>query len=114
MPPKAKFTKEQVVQAAMALIREGSPVTARELGAKLGSSARPIFTLFESMEEVVQETRRAVRDLYNGYIDEGLKEPIAFKGVGRAYIRFAVEQPQFFRMLFTERHAVGFQSVLSE
>ncbi|MCI8343247.1 MAG: WHG domain-containing protein [Clostridia bacterium] len=114
MPPKAKFTKEQVVHAAMALIREGSPVTARELGAKLGSSARPIFTLFESMEEVVQETRRAVRDLYNGYIDEGLKEPIAFKGVGRAYIRFAVEQPQFFRMLFTERHAVGFQSVLSE
>ena len=34
MPPKAKFTKEQVVQAAMALIREGSPVTARELGAR--------------------------------------------------------------------------------
>ena len=36
-------------------------LTARDLGERLGSSARPIFTVFRSMEEVQQETRKAIK-----------------------------------------------------
>lgn len=114
MPPKAKFTKEEVITAAVSLIREGKAVTARDLGAKLGSSARPIFTLFHGMEEVLQAAERAVRSVYNGYIEEGLREPLAFKGVGRAYIRFAMREPQFFRLLFMGKHDVSIRAVLPE
>jgi len=89
MPPKAKFTKEQVVQAAMALIREGSPVTARELGAKLGSSARPIFTVFSGMNEVNDAVCAYANAVYGDYVRNGLREEKAFRGVGKAYIRFA-------------------------
>lgn len=56
MPPKAKFTKEEIIKATLGIVRnEGfRTLTARALGAKLGSSARPIFTVFHSMEEVQQ------------------------------------------------------------
>ncbi len=45
MPPKAKFTKEQVISAALDVVEsEGADaLTARKLGEKLGSSARPVF-----------------------------------------------------------------------
>ena len=48
MPPKPKFTREEVVDKAIELIKDKGieALTARELGAKLGSSARPIFTVF--------------------------------------------------------------------
>lgn len=52
MPPKPKFTREEVVDTAIELIKDKGieALTARELGAKLGSSARPIFTVFRNME----------------------------------------------------------------
>lgn len=41
MPPKPKFTREEVVEAALRLISEKGTdaLTARELGERLGSSA---------------------------------------------------------------------------
>ena len=54
MPPKAKFTREEVISAALEIVRANGEeaLTARSLGEKLGSSARPVFTLFDSMEEI--------------------------------------------------------------
>ena len=66
MPPKPKFTKEEIVEAALALVSERGmeALTARDLGERLGSSARPIFTVFRSMEEVQQETRKAAMERF--------------------------------------------------
>ena len=54
MPPKPKFTREQVISAALEIAAERGieSLTSRELGTALGSSARPIFTLFRNMEEL--------------------------------------------------------------
>lgn len=62
MPPKPRFTREEIVAAALDIVsRQGiEALTARELGEVLGSSARPIFTVFRSMEELQQEVRSAV------------------------------------------------------
>ena len=67
MPPKPKFTKEEIVEAALALVSERGmeALTARDLGERLGSSARPIFTVFRIMEEVQQETRKAAMERFN-------------------------------------------------
>lgn len=106
MPPKAKFTKEEIIEAALTIVREEGfdALTARALGAKLGSSARPIFTIFQSMEEVCREVKKAARDLYDGYVAEALSEDRPyqqrFKSVGAQYIRFAMMEPKLFQLLF--------------
>lgn len=102
MPPKAKFTRDEILDMAFYITKEYGidAVTARELGARLGSSARPIFTVFESMDEVKESVIIKSKELYGQYVEEGLKNQLAFKGVGIAYIRFAIEQPKLFQLLF--------------
>ncbi|MCI9435903.1 MAG: TetR/AcrR family transcriptional regulator [Lachnospiraceae bacterium] len=102
MPPKAKFTKEQIIEAAFHIVKtEGfEALTSRELGTRLGSSARPIFTVFQNMEEVQQAVMEAAKTLYKEYVHKGLKSEHPFKGVGTQYILFAVEEPRLFQLLF--------------
>lgn len=102
MPPKAKFTKQQIAEAGLDIIRnEGMEnLTARALGKRLGSSACPIFTVFENMEEVQAEINKAARAVYSEYVKKGLEEELAFKGVGTQYIMFAIKEPRLFQLLF--------------
>ena len=104
MPPKAKFSRDEIVDAALWIVRtEGfSHLTARALGERLGSSARPIFTVFQNMEEVQEAVMDAAKELYKEYILKGLAQKPAFKGAGMQYIRFAVEEPKLFQLLFME------------
>ena len=116
MPPKAKFSREEIIAAALEITRQNGPeaVTARELGNKLNSSARPIFTVFQNMDEVLEEVMKAAKEVYKEYIYEGLKENPAFKGVGRAYIRFAVQEGKLFQLLFMreQKEKKGIESIL--
>ena len=102
MPPKCKFTQEEIIHAALEITRtEGAAaVTARALGAKLGSSSKPIFSVFENMEEVQAEMLKAAKALYAGYIQVGLQQNPAFKGVGTQYVLFAIREPKLFQLLF--------------
>lgn len=102
IPPKAKFTKKDIVNAGLEIVRENGidALTARNLGEKLGSSPRPIFTSFNSMEEVLEEVEASAKKLYAEYVAEGLKEDLAFRGVGNQYILFAVKEPKLFQLLF--------------
>ncbi len=117
MPPKQKFTKEEMITAALEIIRRDgiTALTARRLGAELGSSSRPIFTVFQNMEEVQNETVMAAKALYNQYVAKGLAEPNSFKGVGMAYIQFAKYEPKLFQLLFMTENGVvpEFTDVLS-
>lgn len=104
MPPKVRFTREEIIDAALSITREKglSAVTARELGARLGSSPKPIFGLFRNMEEVQQETMKAADAVYQRYLREdmaGGKYP-PYKASGMSYIRFAKEQRELFKLLF--------------
>lgn len=106
MPPKAKFTKGEIAAAALTIVRnEGfDALTARALGARLGSSARPIFTIFQSMDEVQQAVVDEAKALYREYVKRGLFDTPAFKGVGTQYILFAMNEPRLFQLLFMKEH----------
>ena len=58
MPGKFMFTREEVLAAALDLVREQgiAAVIARKLGEKPGSSSKPIFSLFENMEDILART----------------------------------------------------------
>ena len=102
MPPKAKFKKEEIIDAALEIVREKGmeALTARALGTQLGSSSCPVFTVFQNMEEVQDEVIKAAKRLYKEYVERGLAEEPAFKGVGSQYILFAKEEPKLFQLLF--------------
>lgn len=116
MPPKAKFTKEQIVDVGLKILREKGKesVTAREIGDHLNSSARPIFTVFNSMNEVMQEIENKAKETYARYVREGLEQDIAFKGVGQAYIKFAKNEPKLFQLLFMKEltRQTGIEKIL--
>lgn len=107
MPPKSKFTKEQITAIALDIVRsEGfENLTARALGKKLDSSSCPIFTVFENMDEVQQAVTAAAKALYKEYIDRALSSDNAFKSVGMQYILFAVNEPKLFQILFMSEHS---------
>ena len=108
MPPKAKFTRDEIINAALSIVKtEGfDALTSRALGLKLGSSARPVFTVFRNMEEVEEAVTEAAKALYKQYIQKGLTDTPAFKGAGTQYILFSINEPKLFQLLFIDRKSV--------
>lgn len=108
MPPKAKISKEQIIDAATELVGEEgmSALTARALCKRLNCSVSPIFTLFKNMEEVQSAVIVAAKQEYKKYLYDGLKNEIPFKGVGVAYIRFSIEKPKLFKLLFMSDYEI--------
>ena len=102
MPPKVKFQKEEIVAAAVDVAREkgAQAVTAREVAAKLGVSTRPIFTYFDTMDELKEAVYEHARMLYRSYVERGLAEPIPFLGIWRNYLLFARQEPQLYKLMF--------------
>ncbi len=104
MPPKCKFTREQIVEAALQVVRKSGPeaLTARALASELGSSAKPVFGLFQNMEQVQAEVLAAADRLYQSYLQQDMAEGKypPYKASGMAYIRFAREEKALFKLLF--------------
>lgn len=98
------FTREEVLAAALAITREkgAHAVTARALGEKLGSSSKPIFSLFENMEDVQRALLQTADDVYQHYLQSQMQksEYPPYKASGMAYIHFAREERELFRLLF--------------
>lgn len=109
MAPKNKFTKEEMIAAAMRIVQKkgSSALTARAVAEELGVSTQPIFTCFHTMEELQQEVSHAAEKIYQDYVMEGLKAPVPFYGFGMQYIRFAKEEPQLYRLLYLDKTAEG-------
>ncbi len=104
MPPKFKFTKDEIINAALCIVRESgmAGLTARALAEKLGCSVKPVFTLFKNMEEVQNEVLSSANSLYQKYLQEDMasgKYP-PYKASGMAYIRFAKNEKELFKLLF--------------
>lgn len=104
MPPKALFTRDEIINAALDITRESgiSKVTARALAARLGCSVKPIFGIFRNMEDVCQGVLASANQIYNEYLREDMeagKYP-PYKASGMAYIRFATEEKELFKLLF--------------
>ena len=93
MPPKAKFTKDEIVNAALDVVRKrgAGALTTRDIARELGVSTRPIFTYFNTMDEVRAAVRDAAEQRYLAYVDAGLAEEQPFRGFGKQYLRFDAE-----------------------
>ena len=95
MAPKFKFTRAEITDAAMQVVRRNGigALTARAIADELGVSTQPVFTCFSTMAEARGAVRSAAESIYDGYVEEGLRAEIPFYGFGMQYIRFAREEP---------------------
>ena len=102
MPPKPKFTKEEIVQAALRIVssKGDEALTAQELKGELGTSASPIFTVFDSMGEIREEVRLAAMKRFENFAADDLSALPPFKQVGMKMVLFGKYEPKLYRLLF--------------
>lgn len=106
MPPKIQVSREQIIDAAMRIIDKSGydALTARSIAAELGVSTQPIYREFQDMDAL----RYAL--YYRGFEEFALycqhrggdsKSGALAQSV--AYIRFAIERSNLFKMLYMNR-----------
>ncbi len=108
MPPKAKITREMVIDAAFALTRTGGAecVNARTVAQKLGCSTQPVMYHFAKIEDLKRAVYERADWFHTEYLMELRPQEDVMLGIGLNYIRFAVEEPLLFRFLFQSGFAV--------
>lgn len=104
MPPRPKYTKEEIVKVAFDMTREKGfeAVTTREIGKRLGTSSSPIFTFFKNMHELQIEVKKLAMKEYENYIADALNYTPAFKQFGIRMIEFADREPKLFQLLYMQ------------
>ena len=109
MPPKAKYTREEIIGIAFQMARENGieSVVARELGKRMGTSSSPIFTAFKNMEELHTEVRNMAMKEFESYVRDAVNYTPAFKHVGERMIQFAATEPKLFQLLYMKEHSVS-------
>lgn len=106
MPPKAKFTRQQIAAAALEIIKEDgvAALTARALGKRLGASASPVFTVFQNMEEVKWAARELALREFEAYTGDFTAYTPAFKRIGMLMVSYAVHEPELYKLLFMQEY----------
>lgn len=109
MPPRAKYTREEIIDVALQMTRENGieSVVARELGKRLGTSSSPIFTAFKNMEELQLEVRKVALHEFEAYVSDALNYTPAFKYVGLKMVEFAVNEPKLFQLVYMREHEMS-------
>ena len=111
MPPRAKITKEMIVDTAFCIVQEQGidKVTARSISEKLNCSTQPVLYHFATIEEIKDNVYKKADEYHTGYImnmEQDYGNPMLAIGVN--YIRFAMEERNLFRFLFQSDEFSGF------
>ena len=93
MPPKAKITKEMVIEAGLKIVRtEGyEALNVRRVAGELACSTQPVMYHYKTVDDLKADVYAAADELHT----TGAKT-----SMGLAYIRFAYEEKHLFRFLF--------------
>ncbi len=105
MPTERKIQREDIVRVTLDLLKTESldDLTTRQIAEQLNCSVQPLFYNFDNMDELRQAAVSAIHDLYQAYMVEGAKQPQPYRGMGMAYIKFARDFPNYFRILFANQ-----------
>ena len=105
MARPTSITKEKILAAAIDLVRKGgtSALTARSLCSALGCGANAIFTNYGSMEGVLEAVRTEARRLFKERVGAGFSLNPPFKGMGMAFLWFAIDEPQLFKLVMNDK-----------
>jgi AcrR family transcriptional regulator len=98
--------RRALLDEALATIRaEGADaLTLREIGARVGVSRTALYRHFADkralLTAVATEGFRTLRERLVAAWEGGGRDDAAFRAMGVAYVRFAVENPSYYRVMF--------------
>lgn len=100
MPPKTKFSKEKIVEAAFEIATEHGmeEITIRRIADRLESSIAPIYVNFRNVEEVKEAVIQKTNEISKQMIEEQ-NSGRPFYDIGMASLKFAREYSVLFRDL---------------
>lgn len=104
-PRKAKFSREEIVDTAFEMVREGgwSNLSVPALAKKIQSSTMPIYSHFKNVSELEDAVYLKAIDLMGQRMSiEETGDKWLDHGIG--YLRFAAEEEHLFRCLFDGRN----------
>lgn len=106
MPPKAKITKEMILNTALEITRDSGfdAVNARSIAGRLQCSTRPIFTCYKNMNEMKADFLNFAFDFYTTYVtDYGSHANVrSCLILPLSYVEFAGEETNLFKLLFID------------
>ena len=109
MPPRVKITKDDIISAGIELTRSGGwdAVNARAIAGRLGCSTQPVFSNYPTMEALREGIIAGAQEIYERGMTRAMSETAfpPYKAAGMAYIRFAREERQLFKLLFMRDRA---------
>ncbi|HKB70255.1 MAG TPA: TetR/AcrR family transcriptional regulator [Thermoanaerobaculia bacterium] len=94
-----------ILGAARRLVDEEGlrALTMRRLGDRLGVSATALYRHYRNKDEILEELVDAANEVLGGYLRRAASGPSPegrLRGTAREYARFALEEPEFYRILF--------------
>lgn len=103
MPPKNKYSEEDIIKAAFNVVRKSGwqNCTARSIAEELGSSTMPIYSYLSSMADLKTKILQKATDLMIDY-QTRIKTDIDFLDMGVGYVLFAKEEKNLFRLMYRE------------
>ncbi|MCH5207791.1 MAG: TetR/AcrR family transcriptional regulator [Oscillospiraceae bacterium] len=117
MPPKARITKEMVIEAGLNIVRsEGTEsLNVRRIAAELKCSTQPVMYHYKTVDELKADIYAAADEFHTEYImtpNKNINDPLL--SIGLNYIRFAEKERFLFRFLFqSDKFSnIGFKEML--
>lgn len=100
MPPKTKFNRNSIVDAALEIAKEMgfSGITARNVANRLNSSVAPIYVNFATVDDLVEAVVQRVFSISEELLAKQ-KGKNLYENIGKASLAFAREYPVLFREL---------------
>ena len=102
MPPKVRIHREEIIEAGIDIVRtQGeAALNARSVAAVLQCSTQPVFSNFATMQELRLAVIAEAEKLYKACMQQEMNHHPPYKASGMAYIRFAKEEKELFKLLF--------------
>ena len=110
MPPKFKFEKSEIIQAAFDIVREHgwAGLSARNIARELDSSSKPIYGYFKSIVDLEKEVVKKAVDLLRDYMfQKRTDDPWYDHGIG--YALFGLEEKKLFLAANDDKHVVHYR-----
>lgn len=102
MPAIIELSKENVVKSAVKLVNSSGweSLNARSLAKQLGVSTKPLYRIYNGMEEIKDDVYKEIYRQYDEFINSRIDNKKALLTLCIAYVEFANEYKNLFISLF--------------